>query len=88
MKLLCLSGALLLTLILTVPQATPASAQVGVYIGPGGADVRVGPQGPRRRHYDERRRSYYGDGYDRPPLRCRTYYVQRGPYTERIRECY
>jgi predicted small secreted protein len=69
--------------------SAPASAQgVGIYVGPGGAGVTVGPQGPPyagQRYYDDRPRGYYREG---PPVqRCRTIWVDRGGWTERVRTC-
>lgn len=87
MRLFGFVTALLLAAVLYSP---PASAQgVGVYVGPGGVGVDVGPRPPPRGqgYYDDRRQ-YRGDGYYRPAPRCRWVYVQRGPYTERVRECY
>lgn len=88
MKWLGLAGALLLAVICYQP--TTAVAQ-SVYVGPGGVGVDIGPRGGPGygggpRYYDERPRGYREREY-RPQPRCRTYYVNRGGYRERVTEC-
>lgn len=86
MKLLGLAGALLLAVICYQP--SPAAAQ-GITVGPGGVGIDIGPQRRdyRDRDYD-RPRGYYEERREyRPQPRCRTYLVDRGGYTERVREC-
>ena len=86
MKWLGLAGALLLAVICYQP--SPASAQ-GVYVGPGGVGIDIGP--PRRdyrdRDYDRPRRYEERPRVYREQPRCRTYYVDRGGYRERVTEC-
>ena len=79
-------------MLLAVCFQTTSSGAQGIYIGPGGVAVDIGPQprrdyGERDRGYD-RPRGYYEERREyRPQPRCRTYYVDRGGYTERVREC-
>lgn len=86
MRLLGMAGAILAAAVLYSPLASAQS----VYIGPGGVGVDVGPRPPPRGqgYYDDGPRRYRGDGVYRPAPRCRWVYIQRGPYTERVRECY
>ena len=85
MKMISFAGAMLLAVGLSV---SPASAQgVGIYVGPGGAGVTVGPQGQPyggQRYYDDRPRGYYREA---PPQRCRTYWIDRGGWSERVTRC-
>ncbi len=86
MRLFGLTVAVLLAVICYEP--LPASAQ-GVYVGPGGVGIDIGPQRrdyrdrdyERPRVYEERSRVY------RERRSCRTYYVQRSWGNERITEC-
>ena len=64
-----------------VAMPAPASAQLGIEIGPGG--VQVGPQ--RRGPYYEERRVVREPGYERMARRCR-FMVRNGDY-DSWREC-
>ncbi len=84
-SVLGLVGSALLALIL---QAAPAAGQ-GIYFGPGGVGVDIGPQQrPQyRERYDDDRQPVYRERREYREPRCRDYYVQNGPYRERVREC-
>lgn len=71
MKLLIAGSIAALTLAVAVPVATPAAAQ-GIYVGPGGVSVGVGPRGYDRGYRGDRgmRR---GDAYE-----GRSVYRERG----------
>ena len=74
-------------ILLLAAQVQPVDAQgIGLYVGPGGAGVTVNPQPQyRERYYDDR--PVYRERREYREPRCRDYYVQNGPYRERVREC-